>query len=581
MRASKDVVRGVGRSTGRARFAAVAVVASAAAVGLASLEGAQPGGETEATSLPPRAMWQRSEVSLKPVLPWVEVACGDRRFYQFAKVGSRCLGNGSDCIDETLSYYPNDEGSAPAGATSNPFVDPWAAASPWAAVLDWDSPHGWSMGSVIRELSARKVAVALYDLGPHRFKLQGLTGVTDVHVLAAACTLLDQVDHGLAPPTAVNMSFGRLARADEKDGKPCASGKDTLSCEIHDVLGLLGSKVANPEPGTMTLLVAASGNYGDGVPMVPAVYDNVVDVGANDVAEFRVTGDVVASWESPSQATALFPGSMVCAGAEGSEFAAPAGSSTAAAVFSGVMADLLVSGAVTQSRYYSGQWRPEIRLENGVESFLVTHRALNPGTDPIEYEVQSNQYQALLSGLSGSQSVTCFPVDLPVSDGPRIEMVPLPTDPRPQLSLPQAFKDEHDPQPSPMPCGACPGAPANPLPLRGQVAEGPGPLPVDLAVSLAGGVVPAGLELVGLNVRVGTHDAQRFYGPDPEDAGSLSEVIKALQEGGNPVVVLEDLRRGTGESFSLILILHIPDCSGGGDCDFWVSSPIALIDSGQ
>ena len=223
-------------------------------------------------------------------------------------------------------------------------VDP---GQPWAAVIDWDDWHGWSVGAALQQTSDVSLPVVLFPLDVSRFGGLG-DGVTDLQVLEQACSIAEEVDRGgRMPPVIVNMSFGRLAQPDEFAGQ-CRS--DSLSCQLRGVLGHLYRHPGRD--GLGTILVAAAGNHRR--PLYPAVSEHVVAAGQLDLAAFEAHGLQQPSWETPqiaNQPVALFPGYGLCLGYESNPadkqgWSAPAGSSYAAAVFSGWLSGALLRGEV-------------------------------------------------------------------------------------------------------------------------------------------------------------------------------------------------------------------------------------------
>ncbi len=218
---------------------------------------------------------------------------------------------------------------------------------PWAAVIDWDDWHGWSVGAALQQASDAEIPVVLFPLDVSRFAGLG-EGVTDLQVLEQACSIAEEVDRGgRMPPVIINMSFGRLAQPDESAGQ-CRSG--SLGCQLGRVLSHLYMQPGRD--GLGTVLVAAAGNHRRA--LYPAAAEHVVAAGQLDLAAFESYGLQKPSWETPQSAdqpTALFPGYGLCLGfesdpADDQGWPAPAGSSYAAAVFSGWLSGALLRGEV-------------------------------------------------------------------------------------------------------------------------------------------------------------------------------------------------------------------------------------------
>lgn len=513
------------------------------------------------SSSPPAIGWCHSErrIELSPSDPTIELACGNRGYYYFTR-GDRCPAESPSCQISQLTYYPKLEGGGPVSpAPGDPFSDP--ASRPWAAVLDWNNWHGQSMGWVIRAMSDETLDVALYDLEHTCFKEAGLTGVTDAHVLATACRLLDDIqDSAVPPPVVVNMSWGRLATAE--DFSPCEA-EGSLSCEIWAVLRSIG---LGTERGAPPVLVAAAGNYGS-TPMTPGIYEHILRVGVLDLGSMRSSGSAVASWESPADAEVLFPGLAVCTGDTGHP--APAGSSTAAAVFSGVMGKLIAGADLAVGpETYAGRWFPTTVIEDGDVFYHLAHSLGGPNEVPESHLITSATFGDLMKRLTTPALPPCWPGGLSAAEGPFIDMSATPLS-IPSRSLPEIFAGLNQPLPTPVVCGACPG--------EGDIDSGilrPSPShddpgPTNLAISLAGGHAPDHFTITALHLRVG----DQFFAPVTRSSlGVVTEIMKS----DNPVIVLRDVVLD-GSSISLILSLELPGCQGSEACSFWVGAPIAVL----
>jgi hypothetical protein len=214
------------------------------------------------------------------------------------------------------------------------------AGSPWIALLDWSDWHGWTVGWTARLASNHELPVVLYafddlvDLSPD-------DEVTDLHVLALACSLAEDIDSGSVPPPAVvNMSFGRPeAQTDSQVTGQC----EYLSCQIGQVLShIQNSSQAASAPPTF---VAAIGNHRE--ELFPASLDQVLPVGMLNLARFNLDQQPDLTWETveknlTTEPLALMPGYGICLdylmAGEPHSWPAPAGSSYAAGITSGWLA---------------------------------------------------------------------------------------------------------------------------------------------------------------------------------------------------------------------------------------------------
>ncbi|MEM1179131.1 MAG: hypothetical protein AAGM22_12355 [Acidobacteriota bacterium] len=236
---------------------------------------------------------------------------------------------------------------------------------PWTAVLDWDGWHGRTQAAMIEQHVGSSQDIGLYDLPSALLEtpLADLAGVTDLHVLAGLCKILDAADAGDRAPEVLSMSFGRSTCGAETSDDPFAA---SLHDEITQVLEALRGRHG-------TVPVAALGNHRGA--LFPASSKAVKAVGAIDLASWSQPGSLARpSWETPEGADALLPASGLClpfVGSSGFDFwHAPAGASYATSFFAGWLADSLANGALAISELEThGRWHPA--AEETVASFVL------------------------------------------------------------------------------------------------------------------------------------------------------------------------------------------------------------------
>ncbi len=461
------------------------------------------------------------------------------------------------------AWFPCDEG----GCFASPFS--FSPGQPWVAVIDWDSPHGWSVGWTIRQVTGPSVGLALFPLADPELESVYRRGETDAHLLAQLCRLTELVEHhGLTPPVAVNMSFGRLARSEDKLPAGICN-PDRLACQVAFVVEHL-RQISRPElPAPGTVFVAAAGNHGQ--LLYPAAAPAVVAAGAIDLAVFWANRGAVPSWETPhltGQAAALMPGYGIClfpgpAPQDQRGHPVPPGSSYAAATFSGFLVAPLLAGELGDP-LLPVLWQPVATCTSQGCSYQVLHGerpmlGVGPGLDllleqtrtgrprcrpPHEGTVQANGL--LGAGLAASQSI-------------------------PRLSFDDvAAADRKQPAPGADPCVPCrghnPPPPLNVWAVRGLATHATLASLVGLELDLSfAGALPGDYTLLGLFLRVG----ETFY------PVSVSGGLGRLQSGAVDRLVVPDtgslvLR---GEQPSLVFVLR-DDLESGAE--FWTSIPILM-----
>lgn len=383
---------------------------------------------------------------------------------------------------------------------------------PWVAVIDWDDWHGWSVGAALQQASDAFLPSVLFPLEASRF--MALTrSVTDLQVLEQACAIAEEVDRGgRIPPVIINMSFGRPALAEEA-GEKCRG--DSLGCQLQRVLGRL---YRQPGIGGLgTVLVAASGNHR--LPLFPAVAPSVLSAGLIDAAAFQA-GEHRAAWETPlleGKSTALLPGHGLCLGYDSDPamddqpaWAAPAGSSYSAAVFSGWLSGALLRGEIDDP--LRGSWTLDRACQGEDCRYL-----LRQGEREFSFNPRANQLIRTLFGedrpvgksASGGRpcpAVSKSPAVLRLKGGYGQAGV----SPESVPSLAELFPGRDRPTPSPQFCVPCiavtrpkppettePISAVLPLATSGEAYE------TDLLVNLEdGSPLEPGLQLEGLSLLI-------------------------------------------------------------------------------
>lgn len=239
----------------------------------------------------------------------------------------------------------------------------------WIAVIDWDDPHGWSVGWLIDHLSRADnptgntdITVVLFPLYDDDLRPFSSRGATDVHVLKKLCEVAEIADGQNSPPLLVNMSFGRLWHGAQDPTSATSCNPDTLSCQIARVLRHLtcSGEVCDEAPERpRTIPVAAAGNHRK--PQFPASLSGVVPAGSLQIALYRDTGKAEPGWETPryeDKVQAWVPGYGLCFEEGGAGWPAPAGTSYAAAFFSGWLGALLGDSFAIEGPLSPEVWAP-------------------------------------------------------------------------------------------------------------------------------------------------------------------------------------------------------------------------------
>jgi hypothetical protein len=349
----------------------------------------------------------------------LQVPCGRLGIFQIVRGAGAVDGDvpvcagALECGSETPPLYPTPEGGAEeplaaaatawfpcAGGSCFAGVEPPPSALPvssWVAVIDWNQPHGWSVGWTLLQVAnddptQPRIPAVLFDLDDPAARARGFSerGATDVHLLKKLCEIVEAVDltPGVPPPLVINMSFGRRFRTgDARNSGTC--NRKTLNCQIAEVETRLWlGDPAAPAPRPRSTLVAAAGNHREW--LFPAGLDTVLPAGSLQLESFG-QGVVERSWETPdygARAQGLFPGYGLCleqqagAGESATEWAAPAGTSYAAAILSGWLAGPL-RGPGLFDPLGPGAWFPKRACTAaGVCTYALAHGGRTFGGNP-------------------------------------------------------------------------------------------------------------------------------------------------------------------------------------------------------
>jgi hypothetical protein len=473
------------------------------------------------------------------------VPCGATGSFAFGQPGlryhGRCRSN-AGVTSETPAAIPVER--TPAYPASLPCSQgscfSHQAGHPWVAVVDWRSPHGWSVAATIREASDQRVETALYDLASGG-ALESLSpSVSDLHVLVQLCALAEDVQASPDDrPVAVNLSFGRMvapgdcARPGDPSGPP-----STLGCAVGRVLADLA--------GAGVLPVAAAGNHQE--MLFPAASPGVLSAGALDLSWLERNGEVQPSGQTPGDARALMLGYGLYLSADGEPpyWAAPPGSSYAAALLSGWIGGMVAGGGKLPdpATLAAGRWTPAVPPD-GEGLALAFDGAPLPGS--------------LLNGpralLDRARETVLSIVDSRPGFTLTVQPGPAPT--LPPLSLLHADAG-NGPQPGIDPCVPCGGGPPS---IGAEASAGD-----DVTVSLSSsGGLPDAMTLKAVYLRVGG-SIYGFQGSEdpalllPMAAGGLGRLTFSGIGG-----LLE-----SGEQPSLVLVIEV------GGIPYWHEVPIDL-----
>ncbi|MEM7247278.1 MAG: S8 family serine peptidase [Acidobacteriota bacterium] len=439
-------------------------------------------------------------------------------------------------VQQRAPVYPRPPES-PAFPVASQSFDELVASSPDrrnVVVIDFTGPHGDSVAWLVEstsEAAGHPLKVGVLALDDDRFDVLG-DEITDAHVLAATCTVLEAVESGeIRAPEAINMSFGRYSTLDPM---LCATGSRSYECSIAHVLREL--------QGHGITLVAAAGNYQD--ELFPASAEAVVEVGMTDTNALLAFDDPEPAWETPNRTRAWLPGNALCL-ADG--WAAPAGASYATAMFTGWIV-------------HARERHPD--LDPLEESNWRTRWARDEGC--YELVSSSGRYgcnevtNELIRGLTGPNDSTCW--TSPAVSAGRSALLPDASFPE-VVGLTEYVATAHGPTPEADPCLPCIG--------RIQGLD----LVLDMSHSLGSS---SGLQIRELWLRMGS----QFF---PLDTAASS--LAAMYEGTLSELVIEDVAPllWFSSSPSLVYVyedLSSADCApsfpGGPPTCLAASTPILL-----
>jgi hypothetical protein len=504
---------------------------------------AAPAGAAEVTwlHLDPGCSAKPEEIVTAGGAPAQVVACGGAGSFVF---GPPRLGYQGSCgripgVTETPTAVPADitPPLPPSFPCSLGRCLGHTPGKPWVAVVDWRNDHGWSVAATVREASDRRVGVELYDLETPSAITQSLPSTSDLHVLLQLCALAEHVQSQPSDrPLVVNLSFGR------RTSGPAGSG---LGDAVSQVLSHLSSKGL--------FLVAAAGNHHE--MLFPATSPDVISAGALDLSYYQQNGQVQPSTQTPANTAALTLGYGLYLSTEDANllWAAPPGSSYAAALFSGWLAGYRAGG---------GQL-PAPALKQGARWSPV----------PLTFPASPGGSVALAfngTPLSGSNLAgpgllfdrALHGAGTPLAPGPGITlqetMLAPPLSPDPLL-----YADAgNDPQPGVCPCVPCgPGGGGGLGPQA--TAKGSGTVVLDLSSSQP---LPSNMELIRVFLRVG----KTVYA---FDRSGYQEVLAPIAAGSAGSLVLTGLDGllPAGQQPSLVLEIYVD-----GLGSYWHEVPIHL-----
>lgn len=424
-----------------------------------------------------------------------------------------------------------------------------------AVIIDWNDAHGAAVKSVLEQVASGAAYADLYALDAPELVAALGSSISDAHLIANLCSLVEEVAAGGVQPAVVNLSFGRYS-GEDIDPATCSG---TLPCQIARIFARLVS--------IGTTVTAAAGNHQD--LLFPARLPGVLAVGTLDVAYFAAHHEAVPSWESPVEVAILLPGDGVCANGE-----LPAGSSFAAPAAAGYIAARSRDGVT----FTEGVWK----LEPGPECYVMTSAA---GSIPGCVSGLDSFIAQTLSGLpcpvpeaaatpgagTAPAGQTSTPPPPPVIKVVRLSSTssPMPGFP----GYPEWQADSLHPTPGGDPCVPCmdPGGGGGSA-LRAKIAVLPLP-GADIALDLSSS---AGLESSFHILKVYLRAADRFYQAlmDNETAAELT--VGAIDQ----LVLKNALSFVLDDEQPSIFLVEWVDLDGNGLIDagerFWTSSPVYL-----
>ncbi len=393
---------------------------------------------------------------------------------------------------------------------------------PWVAVVDWHNQHGWGVGETITRLSAGAADLKLYPLDrpavPAIAALAEQVGgqVTSAHVLEQVCRVAEDADRAPRAPLVLNLSFGLVLEG------PACDLPDDLNCQIESVLGVLDRVHGVVE-------VAAAGNHGR--QLFPASSPPVFAVATQSLRPVMPDPEPWAGAPPEADVTLVMPGygMFFDDAASGARWAAPAGSSYAAAVASGWIAYVSIHyPEMAASMMSSVEHQRDHAAATGVRfvSVGVIGDASWAGSPyfvfplVVSEQTLSAEFRRLLEGALGTRPELCF-------RGPTRVAYRFGLEPAPPLrtfgvaSVVELQAHGFLPSPDAEPCVPCSFH-------RGRRARSAEELHLDLSAARG---TPAGTRLLELALEI---EGESYQLTGADRAGFL----RAVEEGRAGVVAL-------------------------------------------
>ena len=452
------------------------------------------------------------------------------------------------------------------------------ATEPWIYILDYFNAHGFMVQSLIQRSTDSRIRTVLEPLED---ETPGCESINDADVLIKLAELAEAIDHqGTPAPLVINKSFGRKYEDDDARSASCnpSGGQNcagSLSCQIARLLAHL----TRPHPDKRrSVAVAAFGNHSE-PDLFPAGLAEVRSAGMLDLTRFAADGTVVAAQETPAGPDALMPGNGHCLRLSrepppaGEIFEpAPAGSSFSAALFSGMVAALLVDGnKKVQYHLDAGPlWQP--------------YRACTDSSCPFMLRHGSTVFKS--PSLAGSHRIhEILKQDIAACGRPNLHLATIEAeamlaqdDPFLYDSLIDAVGSTHQPAPDCDPCVPCLACcqHATDSPVRqigsrssGAAAAADGTTTIELTIDLHSGwyFYPGfDLTLLKLYLRVGSELLElEISTPDLNDLATGK--VRLIEIHGTVPVVLD-----WSEQPSLVALLSWEDQDNPGEIIVWDST---------
>ncbi|ANM29802.1 hypothetical protein ABI59_09755 [Acidobacteria bacterium Mor1] len=480
--------------------------------------------------------WARFRAGCSGSGSTIEFSCGNFGTYHLGTIvppqGCTAIRSGNEVPKTYAPGFDMDAAPFPTMPNFGPPSQKENSSGPWLAVLDFSEGfHGWSTAIAALQTALGGITTTLVpledavDLGNE---------VTDVHLLAGLCSILDSVDHDGAQLYGVTMSLGRLL------GAPPPPGTESLPQEIAGVIHQIR--------GTGATVTASAGNHDS--MLFPAALHEVISVGMVDLHSLFLTGMSEPTWETPATAEALLPGSQLCLD---QTFAAPSGSSYSTALLAGWFAWMRQHIPADPHDYTGWRAKPSETQSCWVltNDAGLTFDQCNTGVDQM--------FQDYLSGLP----VSCWP-SLPQPTSVTVHKE-TGVDPPEIPSFDEWSSESPSPTPGGDPCVPCGGT------LETSGGGGSDTLTIDM--SQTDPLPEVDIHGVYINVPGGF-----FTVPLPSqtliDIGNadLDQLVLTGYGFTNPINFQPSLWFEMGPANT--------DCSQAGTC-FWTSTPILVTNNGN